>query len=158
MPLVYRITKEKYLDSMLSGKGAALEGGRWNAIDVPLVYTGFSPELTLLEMLVHLEKSLLDLLPPFQMVELLVPDTSAIHHFTESDLPLTWNSVPYTETVQRFLEPWLAPGGPLAFSVPSAVMPWSRNLLINPHHPEIDQVKVIRHERLQIDDRLLGLL
>lgn len=158
MPLVYRITKEKYLDSMLSGKGAALEGGRWNAIDVPMVNTGFSPELTLLEMLVHLEKSLLNLLPPFLMVELFIPDTASIHRFAEADLPSKWKHVPYAETVQRFLEPWLVPGGPLAVSVPSAVMPWSRNLLINPRHPEIEQVKILRHERLQIDDRLLGLL
>ena len=155
MPFVYRITKEKYLDSMLSGKSAALEGGRWNAIDVPLVYTGFSPELTLLEMIVHLEKGLLDLLPPFRMVELQVPDNVPIHHFDEPDLPDDWDKVPYQESVQRFLEPWLSPGHPLAFSVPSAVMPWSRNLLLNPRHPEIGQIKIVRHERLMIDERLL---
>ena len=155
MPLVYRITKEKYLDSLLSGKGAALEGGRWNALDVPLVYTGFSPELTLLEMMVHLEKGVVDLLPPFRMVELRVPETASTHRFEEPDLPPDWDRVPYQESVQRFLEPWLSPGGPLAFSLPSAVMPWSRNLLLNPRHPEIAQVSVVRHERLMIDDRLL---
>ena len=55
MPAVYRIQKRQHLDSLLTGMGAQLYGGRWNPIGVPMVYTASTPELALLESLVHVE-------------------------------------------------------------------------------------------------------
>jgi hypothetical protein len=37
----------------LSGKGAAIEGGRWNDQDIPAVYMGLTPGICCLETFVH---------------------------------------------------------------------------------------------------------
>ena len=48
----WRIAKAKRARD-LSGTGAAMEGGRWNDIDVPAVYMGLSPAICALETFVH---------------------------------------------------------------------------------------------------------
>ena len=53
---VYRIEREKYLDTTLQGVGAALtEGYRWNSLNTYLVYTAESRALATLEVSVHLD-------------------------------------------------------------------------------------------------------
>src|SRR5690606_19738886 len=48
----WRITKAKRARDM-SGIGAALDGGRWNDVDVPALYMGLSPAICCLETFVH---------------------------------------------------------------------------------------------------------
>ena len=50
--LVYRITGKKYAND-ISGTGAAIFGGRWNKKGTPVLYTGGSKEIALLETIVH---------------------------------------------------------------------------------------------------------
>lgn len=52
--LVYRLIKERFLASPLSVEGSRRWGGRWNPPGSGVLYTSASPELTLLEQLVHL--------------------------------------------------------------------------------------------------------
>lgn len=44
----WRVAKAKRATD-LSGRGAAIEGGRWNDMDVPAVYMGLSPAICALE-------------------------------------------------------------------------------------------------------------
>ena len=46
--LVYRITGKKYADD-LTGTGAAMFGGRWNKKGTPVLYTGESKDIALLD-------------------------------------------------------------------------------------------------------------
>lgn len=48
----WRISKAKRAKD-LSGKGAAIEGGRWNDQDGPTVYMGPTPAICCLETFVH---------------------------------------------------------------------------------------------------------
>jgi RES domain-containing protein len=55
---VFRIEREKYLESTLKGIGAAMtDGYRWNSINTYLVYTADSRALATLEVSVHLDLS-----------------------------------------------------------------------------------------------------
>ena len=140
---------------MLSGEGARLYGGRWNPEGVPLVYTAASPELALLETLVHLDGAPLSDLPPYVLITLALP-ANAIETIAEADLPPGWNTQPAPEVVARFPLPRLQPGNPyLGFAVPSSVLASpTRNILLNPLHPLMPQVQVVSVTPLVFDGRL----
>lgn len=155
MPLVYRIQKKQFLDSLLTGEGARLNGGRWNPPGVPLVYTSTTPELALLETLVHLDGTPLRDLPPFVRVSIELPD--AIDELNPVDLPVGWDQLKYPDNLPLFLLTKLvATNRFLAFSVPSVISrnSPSRNVLINPLHPLISQVKIVDVIAHEFDDRL----
>ncbi|GAB3169462.1 RES family NAD+ phosphorylase [Telluribacter humicola] len=153
MPAVYRIQKRQHLEGILTGFGAQLYGGRWNPVGVPLVYTSSTPELALLESLVHLEGTPWEDLPPLVLVELEIPDS--LDDIELHELPDDWQSQPVPPTVQHFLVPRLNSRASLAYSVPSVIMPWSRNLLLDPLHPLIHEVKTLRVEDFMYDQRLM---
>lgn len=70
---LFRIEREKYLQAVLTGAGAAAtSSGRWNVKHTPLVYTAESRSLAFLEVLVHLDAAM-DLPSDRFMVELEVP-------------------------------------------------------------------------------------
>ena len=50
---VYRITRQKYQDTFLDGKGAATFGGRWNQVGIPVIYASESRALAVLEILAN---------------------------------------------------------------------------------------------------------
>ena len=151
--LAYRIQKLKHLDTALTGEGARRTGGRWNPVDVPLVYASASPELAFLENMVHLDGTPLADLPPFVLLTLELP-ADAVESFALPDLPTGWDQQPYPDAVPTFLLPRLRPTDPaLAFAVPSVVLPGSptRNMLINPLHPRIVEVRVLGHQPVVFD-------
>ncbi len=155
MALVYRIQKKQFTDSVLTGEGARLNGGRWNPPGTPLLYTSTTPELALLETLVHLDGTPMRDLPPFVRITIELPD--AIEELPASMLPADWNQLKFPDALPRFLLSRLAPAYPaLAFSLPSVVLPNSpsRNVLINPLHPLMSQVKVTEVIPHEFDERL----
>jgi RES domain-containing protein len=153
---VYRVQTQRYASSALSGEGARLYGGRWNPEGVPLVYTSASPELALLEVLVHLDGTPFSDLPPYVLITISVPD-AAIEVIAEADLPPDWQQQPAPTELARFLLPRLQPGNSyVGFSVPSVILPNSpsRNILLNPQHPLMPQVQVVSVAPLTFDERL----
>ena len=155
MRLVYRIQKRQFTDSVLTGEGARLNGGRWNPMGVPLLYTSTTPELALLETLVHLNGTPIRDLPPFVLLTIELPDSVEV--IEEEDLPTGWNQIRFSNTLPFFLVPRFTPTYPtLAFSVPSIVLhnSPSRNILINPVHPLISQVNVLTVSAHEFDERL----
>ena len=53
----FRLIDEAFLDSVFSGEGARLYGGRWNSPGVSLIYAAGSLSLAQLELLVHLKSA-----------------------------------------------------------------------------------------------------
>ncbi len=155
MPLVYRIQKRQFIESVLTGEGARLNGGRWNPLGTPLIYTSTTPELALLETLVHLDGTPFRDLPPFVRISIELPD--AIEEIVASDLPLGWDGLKYPDTLPTFLLAKLQPTYSfLAFSLPSVILKNSpsRNILINPLHPLMGQVRVVEVLAHEFDERL----
>lgn len=132
-----------------------MNGGRWNPIGVPLLYTSTTPELALLETLVHLDGTPIRDLPPFIRICIELPD--AVEELNPSDLPAGWDQLKYPDSLPLFLLPKLVPAfAALAFSVPSIISKNSpsRNVLINPLHSLIGQVKVVDVLPYEFDERL----
>ena len=128
----------------LDGEGARLYGGRWNTAGCPLIYTSQSFSLAVLEYLVHVE---LDNLPSNLIwLKIHLPD-NAIESFSSNIAP------PQSET-SSFGDQWLKHGKALALKVPSAISPVESNLLINPRHSKMSQVKILDKQPFVFDQRL----
>ena len=154
--LIYRIQKLQFVATLLQGEGARRYGGRWNPEGIPLVYTSVSPELALLETLVHLDGTPFHDLPPYVQVALSVPE-ELVEVIPATALPLGWDQLPSPDHVARFLLSRLQPTSPyVGFAVPSSVLPGSpsRNVLLNPSHPLIGKVEITAVTPQVFDERL----
>lgn len=151
---VYRINKEPYHTDPLSVIGSHKHGGRWNPKGVGILYTSRTPELALLETLVHLPLLTLPGLPRLWLSTIHLPDEAdTIFWLDPSRIPAYWKSGTLAET-QGLLSEWMAAPFCLAIAVPSAVMELSYNLLLHPQHPAFAQVKVLGQVPIPLDSRL----
>lgn len=152
--IVYRIEREKYLKSTLSGTGASISKGfRWNSINTKLVYTAESRALAMLEVSVHLDLSE-DLPTDRYFVEIEIPDKIIIQEVKIEDLPEDWNSKPPTLTTQTIGDDFVTQNESAVLKVPSSIVPQEYNYLINPNHPDAKKIKVIKKISLNFDPRL----
>lgn len=144
----FRVAKAKYADRvevLLSGDGAREWGGRFSSPGTRAVYCSTTLSLAALEILVHAPR--LDILPEYRFLEVNVPD-SAIEHLGPRDLG--------RDTV-ALGDRRLGTEGILGFSAPSFVIPFERNLVLNPEHPDFR--KLVAHGTVQpfpLDRRLLA--
>nr|WP_321303065.1 RES family NAD+ phosphorylase [Alcaligenes faecalis] len=151
--IAWRISKAKRAGD-LSGIGAALEGGRWNDVDVPAVYMGMTPAICCLETFVHATG-----VPQFalKITRFILPEDEALFFEPEpSSLPNGWASVPSDRPSMNFGTRWLKSQSHLGLIVPSAVLPLERNVVLNPAHPAIADVKIDTHFEFMYDKRMFA--
>jgi RES domain-containing protein len=137
----------------LDGRGGLLAAARWNTIGIRIIYTAASPSLAVLETLVHLDPTLFG---ERTLLELEVPDASLEHVFEQALMQLL-RDAPEDEperSTQRYGSTWVQEMRSLVLEVPSLVMPIERNYLLNPLHPDMKGVKVLRRELVTLDPRL----
>ena len=147
----WRLSKARYAGD-LTGQGAARDGQRWNQPGQHAVYLGMTAEITVLEVLVHLNGVLS---APLVLCGYDVPDTPGL--IKEADpkaLPDGWNAIPHGQASAAFGGDWLRDGLQLGLVLPSVVVPQARNLLLNPLHPAMPQVALVHQEPFRLDQRL----
>ena len=147
----WRLSKARYAGD-LTGQGAARYGQRWNQAGQRAVYLGMTPEITVLEVLVHLNGVLS---APLVLCGYDVSDTPGL--IAEADLkalPEGWNAIPHGQASATFGGDWLRAGEQLGLLLPSVVVPQARNLMLNPLHPAMAQVVLVHQEPFQLDQRL----
>ena len=113
---------------------------------------GLTPEITVLEVLVHLNGVLI---APLVLSAYEVP--AGPGQITEAEpeaLPAGWNAIPHGQASAVFGGDWLRDGGQLGLLLPSVVVPQARNLLLNPLHPAMPKVALDHQEPVQLDERL----
>ena len=146
---VFRIADYKYLKD-LTGRGAAMYGGRWNSKNTYIVYTAENRALALLEILVHIgvipEKG-------FGIATILIPDNS-ITTLTADQLPYNWDKNPPPDFLKTIGDNFIRANQYVALKIPSALMQEDSNFLLNPAHKDFDKVKIQSHRLLNVDDRL----
>lgn len=151
---VYRIEREKYLDTTLQGVGAAsTEGYRWNSLNTYLVYTAESRALATLEVSVHLDFTE-DLPTDRFYVEIDIPDDIEILELSIDQLPENWDSKPPILETQYIGDDFVSQKDAAVLKVSSSIVPSEYNYLINPNHPDSAKIKVISTQKLQFDNRL----
>ena len=146
---VYRISSCRYIDD-LSGKGAALYGGRWNNKDTYVLYTAQSRALALLETVVHMGK-----VPVigYCMATIEIPEDS-IQVYAADQLPNDWDSNPGPDYLRTIGDNFIRSNKYLALQIPSVLMMEDHNYLINPAHPLFRKVSITSQRPISFDERL----
>lgn len=153
---VFRIEREKYLSTTLSGIGASLDdGNRWNSRFTRLVYTAESRALALLEVAVHLDLSE-DLPSDRYLIEIDIPDEVKVQEIRLENLPTDWKEHPPTSSTQVIGDDFVLQDAALLLKVPSCIVPDEFNYLINPHHADMKKVLVCKTVEMGFDSRLGG--
>ena len=150
--LVYRLIKERFLATPLSVEGSRRWGGRWNPPGSGVLYTSATPELTLLEQLVHLPTMPYDDLPRLCLLTLALPEQPRM--MQPDELPANWRDEADFAANHTCLSNWLANPDVLAVGVPSAVVSESLNYLLHPWHPLFAGIEVIGSKPFPLDPRL----
>ena len=148
---LWRITTRQWaLDTLCDG--ARLYGGRWNPVGYAALYAGSSIELCALEKFVHLAGAAH---PPLVLVAVDLPDDEVVHARPPvAALPPDWADLPAPASTQEYGRRWLDAGGALAMFVPSAIIPESDNVLINPRHPAYGRVRLSVVRAFSFDARM----
>jgi len=147
----WRITPKKYQNTAFTGEGANEYGGRFNSVGTAVVYTSDSLALATLELLtkVNERRRLRD--------RVCIPVTFQETHIQTLDvaeLPDGWDNRPYGPASQRVGDEWVHSDGSLVLRVPSVVLPHAYNYLINPKHPDAEDLTVGHPEPLDLDPRI----
>jgi RES domain-containing protein len=136
----------------LSGAGGRRGSARWHTKGRPVVYMAESAAGAMLERLVHLEDSEGMLPRTYTLLKIEAPETLAIQEL----MPLAeagWRERPsYT---QRLGDAWLTSGSTTLARIPSAVVPYTWNYLLNPAHADAPYISITETLREQFDPRLL---
>jgi RES domain-containing protein len=148
--LVYNIRKAKYADS-LKASGVA---NRWNKDDEFVIYAGGSISLSTLELVAH--RSAIDLNLDYKLLFIETDSKSAdITEINVKDLPKNWKSIQSYPILQELGSKWYQAKKTLLLKVPSALIPWESNYLINVSHPDFaKKVKIKSAEDFLWDKRL----
>jgi RES domain-containing protein len=136
----------------LDGEGARLAGGRWNSPGQAVVYCGSSLALCVLETFVHLPLAMrsVDTLPALiavRIAPLPLAQVVSVEDFGAVD-------VEDIAACRAVGDAWVMQGAVLALSVPSAVVPQERNIVLNPAHAAMADVAVVSQETFRFDRRL----
>jgi RES domain-containing protein len=138
--LAWRLCRAAYAD--LSGEGARRYGGRWNSPGRAMIYAAATAALAVLEVRVHLD------LPPE-----LIPDDYVLVTIDLGEAAI--EAVPDLPADPRTLgDLWLAAQRTPVLQVPSAIVPESANLLINPAHPQASRIGIVAQRGFAFDRRL----
>lgn len=132
----------------LSGQGGVVAAARWNRIETPIVYCADHPASAFLEMLARIDPE--DAPANYQLLQIDVPET----RFHEPALPTGWRSnPPLTQEIgTAFINSGTAP----VMVVPSAIVPYACNYLLNPRLLSAANIKIVSVTKHPIDARLLG--
>jgi RES domain-containing protein len=148
---LFRLSTKKWSET-LTGKGAAIKGGRWNSPGTEIVYCAASRSLAMAEVAVHFTLSTLP--DDYMMVTIYAPDSTSVKMIQERDLPNDWNAYPHIAGTKAFGDDFISENKYCLLKVPSAVTKGDYNMLINPFHPEFQNITIIHSEPFPFDHRL----
>ncbi len=147
---LFRLVREKYSHE-LSGKGAAIAGGRWNSKGTEIIYTASNRSLAMAEIAVHFSWATLP--PDYMMLTISCPDLT-IKEISIESLPGNWDQFPSLNSTKIVGDKFISENEFPLFRIPSAVTKGDFNILINPFHKDFKKIKVTNKEPFPFDSRL----
>jgi RES domain-containing protein len=147
---LFRIASEEYSDKLTSSGSA----NRWNKKGEDVIYTGSSRSLSTLELIVH--RNFIKPEIKYRVMIISVPDDDQlVKTFKSSELPENWRQLKAYSHLQKMGSEWFNSKETLLLKIPSAIIPFEFNYIINTEHPEFKNVKLVRTENYFWDERLL---
>lgn len=136
----------------LEGLGGLAASARWHSMGRPIVYLAESPAGAVVERLVHLEVTLDQLPKTYQLIKVEAPDAVGLPAIAEN-LKEGWqDDLLLTRTTG---DAWLARNDSALLRVPSAILPETFNVLLNPRHGDAGRLSVQWSKAFPWDERLL---
>jgi RES domain-containing protein len=147
-----RICKRKYASTAFDGMGAAREPGRWNSAGHRVVYTSDCPALAFLEMLIHADGELMSSYVLFTLTF----ENALVEAVDEAALPPGWRSLlePAWAPLQQIGTDWLISKRTPILRVPTVIVPYQYNYLLNPDHQDFGNISIGKEEVFAPDPRL----
>ena len=105
-------------------------------------------------MLVHLELNGVTMPDHYKLLKVEAPDTISQRLLEERILPSDWRR--HESHTRSIGDEWLAEGVTALFRVPSAIVPETFNVLLNPLHSDAKLVKILWHREYPWDRRLFS--
>ncbi|MEY0431245.1 RES family NAD+ phosphorylase [Providencia rettgeri] len=150
--ILYRLVKSNFAHDAWSGQGAMLYGGRWNHKGTPAVYTSTSISLATLEVLVHINQDIL--LSQFSLLSIDIND-KYVMKLSLDHLPTDWQQDPAPTSTMDIGTIWLNNQDSLALLIPSCIVPYEYNAIINPLHPQFQKaLHTVKSLDFSVDPRL----
>ena len=151
----WRIARAPHAD--LSGAGGLYASGRWHNRGRPILYAADHPALAMLEVRVHFDLPP-DLMPDdYVLMQIAWQDELSGQDFGVKATQILQDQQHGSDEQLRALgDDWLKQNQNLIAQVPSIIVPHCRNYLINPVHPELDQLRLITVEPIEFDQRLFA--
>lgn len=137
--------------STLDGRGGLYASARWHTQGHAVVYLAASPAGALIEVLVHLELDPQHLPASYTMLKAEAPDEDEPRRISLESLPDNWRDD--LTLTRRMGDDWLLTAQSALLEVPSAILPETFNLLLNPRHPDAQRVAVLWHHSFPYDHR-----
>jgi RES domain-containing protein len=136
----------------LLGEGGVAASGRWHWRGQKVVYLSDHPASALLEILVRREVDADDLPHTYQLLAIDVADDVTFEMVEESSLSSNWRAdEDATRTVGN---QWLKRNSTALLRVPSAIVPFAWNWLLNPIHENWPKARLATITRVPFDPRL----
>ncbi len=149
----HRIQKKKYQETFWNP--AAKSQGRWNSLGTGIIYTAESVSLALLELSCWYGP-----IPVFAKNWVCASGTVGESFVVQVEdvytMPENWRSFPHQLETRFIGDDWFVNQISAVLSVPSAVLNHSRNYLLNPNHPDFQEITFQEIEDLDLDPRLSG--
>lgn len=135
----------------LRGSGGIHSPSRWSTAGHRIVYLAESPPGAMLEILAHIEFEDGELPDEYQLLAIDVPEKIEVREI-EPPSRADWKA--RLRLTQRIGDAWLNSRETALARVPSAVMPRTWNILLNPAHADAAEVKIREVIRERFDNRL----
>lgn len=148
--VVWRLCRAVHAAGAFSGEGARRYGGRWNSRGVPMVYCSSSLALAAIELFVHLDPTQ----APSDLVAIsaTLPEGEPARAVAQEELPPDWWA---NSAVTRELgDAWISGGSSLALRVPSVPIRAEWNILVNPLHLRMGDLRVDAAQPFVFDARM----
>ncbi len=147
---VFKITPVKYAHELT----ASGRSNRWNNRSEFVIYTGSSRSLSTLELIVH--RSAIKPSIAYRVMVISISDDGALYEtLNTNQLPQDWKNISAYPTLQQLGSLWYENNQSLVLKVPSAVIPFENNFILNTRHPAFNKhVELVRTELYFWDERL----
>ena len=145
---IYRITLAKWANNLVASGNAA----RWNSNGMRVIYAAQNRSLACLENVVH--RTSLGLNKDFKVMIISVPDSLEVEIVQHTMLPVQWAKSARCPLCRHFGDEWLKSQRTAILKVPSALVKYEYNYLLNPLHPDFSHIQLIRTEPFEFDNRI----
>jgi len=144
--LFWRISRHRDL----SGAGGLRAPGRWHDRGLPVVYLSETPAGALLEACVHTSAN--DVPPTYLLLAVNADEGMPIESLDTGALRADW--IEHVDATRELGSQWLRSLRSALLRVPSALVPATFNLLLNPVHPAAAGVRIESAYEYPFDPRI----